>query len=110
MAFSGYVLVPAFLPSDPTFNIFAVLTFVVQLFHGLGCLGYLALSQVLPPTSVVAVLGHPGAPYADLGAFHLAVAGGLNYFACVRLWDFLRGEVEESEADSSQASTAEGQP
>lgn len=97
VAFSGYVLVPAFSPQDPTFNIFAVLTFLVQLFHGVGCLGYLGLSAVLPPPVLGALLGHPGAPYADLGAFHLAVAGGLNYFACVRLWDFLRGEDAEGE-------------
>lgn len=106
MAFSGYVLVPAFSPSDPTFNIFAVLTFIVQLFHGAGCLGYLALSQALPPATAAAILGHPGAAYADLGAFHMAVAGGLNYFACVRLWDFLRGEATDEPAGS--ASPAQG--
>lgn len=92
LAFSGYVLVPAFSPADPTFNIFAVLTFLVQLFHGAGCLGHLGLSHILSPGGAAALLGRPGAAYADLGSFHLAVAGGLNYFACVRLWDFLRGE------------------
>ena len=54
--------------------------------------------------------GAPGAASADLGAFHRAVAGGLNYFACVRLWDFLRGEADDApSADTATPPVKEAQ-
>ena len=102
LAFNGVVIPPDTLnPRDPAFNIVGLLTFVVQMFHGGGCL------------LLVGLEGLPGAPlrdwlvrdaaaaYSDLGSFHLLVAGALNYFASAKLYDVLtrRGAVPTLKAD-----------
>lgn len=103
LMFNGYVVVPAFSPKDPLFNVVSLLTFVMQAFHGGGCLA--AIWAQGADGAVAGLLARDaGAPFADLGAFHLLVAGGLNYFATVKLFDLLTGRdswPEEVEADAS---------
>lgn len=103
LAYGGYLTVPA-LPRTEGFNIVALLTFLVQACHGGGC----ALILVAQKSGgalggVFAKSG--GASYSDLGAFHFLVAGGLNYFATMRLYDLLAGD--SGETDKSSTSTEE---
>ncbi|MGF1574085.1 MAG: DUF6677 family protein [Sumerlaeia bacterium] len=90
--FDGYVYLPSF-KLGPEFNIVSILTFIVQGAHGLGAGLLLLLSGGENFLSNIFVRS-PGAPYSDLGSFHLLVAGGLNYFASVRLFDLLTGYEE----------------
>lgn len=92
----GYVLPPEWSTASPNFSIVACLTYIMQFFHGAGwaaanlCWG---LVQEGSQNSIVNFLaGRPGATNSDLGAFHLLVAGGLNYFATMRLYDLLAGD------------------
>ncbi|MCC5877313.1 MAG: hypothetical protein JJU11_13910 [Candidatus Sumerlaeia bacterium] len=96
--YSGYVLVPVFSYRDPEFNIVSLLTYISQAFHGGGW----ALLQGLHSLSgengegLFNLHRMASRPYSDLGVFHLVVAGGLNYFATVRLYDLLAGNPELS--------------
>lgn len=86
---NGFILVP---PAwkDPSFNIVSFLTFVVQMFHGGGTLLEIWCSRT---GNLPMLVRDPGATYSDLGALHLLVAGGLNYFASVRLFDLLTDQA-----------------
>ena len=109
MAWGGYVLAPqSWVPMTPEFNLVTALTYLTQAFHGSGWLLQQAL-QIAGGRQLLAeepgffarfALQRMGAlPYSDLGCFHLIVAGGLNYFATVRLYDLTAG-VPEMTANS----------
>lgn len=100
LAYDGYLIVPALNPRDRAFNVFAALTFIVQLAHGGGFLAVYAAEQLGGPLASLLVK-NPGAAYSDLGGFHFAVAGGLNYFATVRLWDLMRPDGTSPEGGST---------
>lgn len=107
LAFDGTAQPPAALaPGDPLFNIVAVLTFVVQAFHA-GGTALVVLAGMAPETLAGRLLARdPGAAFSDLGTFHLLVAGALNYFATVRLFDKLTGEDEAAESSVGKADSA----
>ncbi len=107
LAFGGYLYIPPFLPRDPGFNIVATLTFIVQACNG----GLTSMTLAAADVSALGFLHrNGGASWADLGAFHFLVSGGLNYFATVRLYDLLTGKAEEEEnADSTVEETKEGE-
>jgi len=110
LAFNGTITLPAFSPRDPAFNVVAMLTFVVQAFHAGGVALLLALAGSEGPLARLLVRD-PGTAFADLGAFHLLVAGGLNYFATVKLFDLLTGKEQnlpEKELDSKTGETKPG--
>ncbi len=97
LAFDGYLYVPPFLPRTPGFNIVATLTFIVQACNGGLCALVLAAADTkLPLLGLLA--RDPGTAWADLGAVHFLVSGGLNYFATVRLYDLLTGSAQEETA------------
>ncbi|MCB2155185.1 hypothetical protein KQI84_09880 [bacterium] len=100
LALHGTANLPSFHWGSPTFNIVAVLSFLVQIWHGGGTLLLLAVQHVGGPLAGL-LLRDPGWAYADLGTFHLLVAGGLNYFATVRLYDLLAGDPSHGEADEA---------
>jgi hypothetical protein len=105
LVLDGIILTPS-LPNSPSFNIVAALTFLVQVFHGGGTLG-VVLAQRFEEAGVLGLLARSGTgAYADLGAFHLLVAGGLNYLACVQLWDFLTGSEDEGGVGSGDGASA----
>lgn len=101
--FDGYVYVPS-LKLGPEFNVVAILTFFVQASHGFGT-GILLFLDGKDWGIAKLLVRAPGAPYSDLGSFHLLVAGGLNYFASVRLYDLLRG-YEEPKSPSEMKKSA----
>ena len=105
----GYILAPvSWAPFTPNFNLVGILTYLSQAFHGGGWLGLQGLQRAAASdTSAYFNLTALGSkPYADLGAFHLVVAGGLNYFATVRLWDLLAGNPQLSQAPAPGAEVA----
>lgn len=99
----GYLYVPSF-RLGPEFNIVAILTLAVQALHGGGTILLLAAAEVGGPLGALLVRD-PGAPYSDLGAFHLLVAGGLNYVASARLYDLLVGYEEPKPASKNRTTT-----
>ena len=105
LALNGYLYVPPFRPGTEGFNMVALLTFIVQLCHGGGCLLLLLAGQAGGVLDFL--VRNAGASYSDLGAFHLTVAAALNYFATVRLWEFTTGKVEEEEK-KKQSSEIDG--
>lgn len=100
----GYILVPAtWSPRAAGFNLVGTLTYICQVFDGGGWLLVRILQNVSAgdADAFFNIKGQAVKTYSDLGAFHLVVAGGLNYFATVRLYDLLAGNPElsaESEA------------
>lgn len=115
-ALGGYFLPPVFSRNDPNFSLVSLLTFLVQFFHGAGWgLATLAeaaarRSEPLPLEGLVRWFGgNPGAVYSDLGQFHLVVAGGLNYYSTVRLYDLLAGNPDPNhEENPALLAAAEG--
>jgi hypothetical protein len=89
----GHILAPVWAPRDPEFNLVAILTYSAQAFHGAGWIGLQLLqrSAAAYPESFFNMRRLAGLTFADLGVFHLVVAGSLNYFATTRLYDLLRG-------------------
>lgn len=89
-AFKGLVMKPE-LPGSESFNVVALLTFIVQMFNG-----GLALLSLLPDLfgRGLAVLPYQeDYSWADLGAFYMLVAGGMNYFVLMSTYDnFYREE------------------
>lgn len=105
LAFNGYIYMPPMSPRAPDFNIVATLTFIVQ-----ACNAGFTMMILWAGKAGVDLLARPaGAAFADLGAFHLLVSGGLNYFATVRLYDLLTGRAatEEKGEDKAKPSAAE---
>jgi len=100
LVFDGYMAIPAMSPRDPSFNIFMALTFIVQLWHGGGVLAVFGAESMGGPLAALLVRD-PGGAYSDLGSFHFAVAGGLNYFATVRLYDLIRPMTAGEEGQKS---------
>lgn len=113
LAHGGYYFVPAWNPRSPNFNIVACLTYAVQFFHGGGWMLSWLLEGAAADGNRLAgfLVGSPGATHSDLGVFHVLVAGGLNYFATVRLYEVCRGmgakpqSAAAGEADSAEAGT-----
>jgi hypothetical protein len=106
--FGGYILIPpSWTPTNPNFNLVTVLTYLVQAFHGGGWLALQALHHVSAgDTEALFNLKRMAAStYSDLGAFHLVVAGGLNYFASVRLYDLLAGSPELTQEPSAKGAS-----
>lgn len=103
LTYEGYVLVPAFDPRHPAFNIVGLLTFIVQCFDA-GGTGLVLLAERMGGPLARLLVRDPGGAYSDLGAFHLLVAGGLNYFSTVRLFDLLTG------ADTHEVLETAGKP
>lgn len=108
--FDGYVSLPSF-KFGPEFNLVSILTFIVQSAHGAGT-GLLLVLQGQENALSKLLIRNPGAAYSDLGSFHLLVAGGLNYFASVRLFDLLTGyeEPKPQTAFSSEKAAVEEKP
>lgn len=104
--YGGYVMVPVFHFRHPEFNIVSLLTYISQAFHGGGW----ALMQFLHTlgnengTGWFNLHRMAARPYSDLGVFHFVVAGGLNYFATVRLFDLLAGNPELTGSGSREES------
>jgi Family of unknown function (DUF6677) len=96
--FGGYVDAPgSWKPFTPNFNLVTGLTYIAQSFYGGGwlCMEYLqGLGE--DGGGPFNIINLATKTYADLGVFHLVVAGGLNYFCTVRLYDFLAGIPEET--------------
>ena len=93
----GTILPPlSWKPFTPDFNVVAVLTYLSQSFHGAGWLVLQALhgAAAETPDAYFNLRRMAASTYGDLGSFHLVVAGGLNYFATVRLYDLLAGSPE----------------
>jgi hypothetical protein len=109
LVFDGYMTVPAMSPRDPSFNIFAALTFIVQLWHGGGVLAVFG-AESMGGALAGLLVRDPGGAYSDLGAFHFAVAGGLNYFATVRLYDLMRSGDERAETPDDEPAEGAARP
>lgn len=117
-AFGGYFLPPVFSRNDPNFSLVSLLTFLVQFFHGggwaLASLAEAAARREAPLPLEALILwfgGRPGAVYSDLGQFHLVVAGGLNYYSTVRLYDLLAGNPDPNhEENPALMAAATGAP
>lgn len=114
--YGGFILTPVWSFRDPEFNIVSLLTYIAQGFHGGGWLLTQALHlQASESASALFNLHRMSAKaYSDLGVFHMVVAGGLNYFATVRLFDLLAGNPdltgsvpEDSDEKSGQKSASE---
>lgn len=111
IAMGGYIMVPVWSIRNPDFNPVALLTYLVQAFH--GCV-WLSLQYLHEASGA-----NPGAffnlqrlaatySYSDLGCLHLVVAGGLNYHSTVRLYDILTGSPELSAPDYEAELAAKG--
>ncbi len=102
----GYILPPlSWVPRNPEFNLVSILTYLSQAFHGSGWLGlqYLHEASSSDPEAYFSLTNLAGkSSYSDLGVFHLVVAGGLNYFATVRLYDLMAGTPELSESEAAE--------
>jgi len=112
LLYSGAIFVPPLQRSDPNFNIFGALAFIVQCFHGGGVFLLLTAEQMGGPLGALLVRD-PGGAFSDLGIFHFFTAGALNYFATARLWDLLRGNSDEEEppaADRNDSPTGVESP
>lgn len=101
LAFNGYVYLPPMNPRGADFNIVATLTFIVQACNA----GFSMLVLGAAKANLGLLARDSGAAYADLGAFHLLVSGGLNYFATVRLYDLLTGRAEAEAQGEDKANS-----
>lgn len=114
VAMGGFFLPPqSWVPMKPGFNLVAALTYMSQFFHGGGWLGMTALQRTFAtsPESFFNIRSLATRTYSDLGAFHLVVAGALNYFATARLYDLMAGNPEMtagSPGGSTESKTAGG--
>lgn len=102
IAMGGYILPPVWNFRNPDFNPVALLTYLVQMFHGSMWLGLQGLQHAAEGTpSAFFNMQRLAATnsYSDIGSFHLVVAGGLNYHSTVRLYDLLTGSPELSAPD-----------
>ena len=96
LLYDGYIYVPPFLWGMPNFNVVALLTFIVEVCAG-GPTLLVLFSERAGGLLESTFVRPAGSAYSDLGAFHFLVAGGLNYFATTRLYDFLTGYAEVQE-------------
>ncbi|MBX3729370.1 MAG: hypothetical protein KF858_09315 [Candidatus Sumerlaeia bacterium] len=108
LLYDGYLVVPAG-PGQEGFNIVALLSFLVQACHGGGCLAILGAERMGGVLGGLLVRD-AGKAYSDLGAFHFLVAGALNYFATVRLYDLLAGELPAADEDKAKDGAGEVAP
>ncbi len=113
LSMGGYILPPEWSFKSPNFSIVACLTYIMQVFHGIGwAVGGVCwkLVQSGHPGGLVAFLaGRPGMTNSDLGSFHLLVAAGLNYFATMRLYDYLAGDPGHGRPVATGESDPQGQ-
>jgi len=100
-AYDAYIYIPSFVPRTPEFNIVAILTLLAQLCHGVGTVGLILLEKASGGEFNLLVRD-PGQTYSDIGSFHLLVAGVLNYFACMKLYDDLTGWVDPEEEEKKR--------
>ncbi len=93
----GFILSPAWVgPRHPEFNLVLMLSYIVQVFNGIGW-GILSfLHSISDDEALFGIISMSSRSYSDLGQFHLIVSGALNYFATVRLYDLLAGNQEIS--------------
>lgn len=96
VAYGGHVVMPAWYYKAPEFNIVAILTYLVEAFHGGGWLAlqYLHSISETNPDAAFNSINMGQSAYSDLGVFHLIVAGGLNYASTVRLYDLCSGNTD----------------
>ena len=102
----GYVLAPAsFDPRAEGFNLVGLLTYLAQAFHGGGWLLLQGAQSAAAdnPEAFFNLHRLAARTYSDLGAFHLVVAGCLNYFATMRLYDLVAGTPELTEGSPGSA-------
>ncbi len=100
------MLAPAsFHPRGEGFNLVGLLTYIAQAFHGGGWLALQTAQNAAAenPASFFNLHNLAARTYSDLGAFHLVVAGCLNYFATVRLYDLMAGTPELTEGSPGSA-------
>lgn len=106
----GYILEPAsWRPFTAEFNLVGILTYIVQAFHGGGwfLLDWLQDAAAADMGAFFNQKAQAVRTYSDLGVFHLITAGGLNYFATVRLYDLLAGTPEMSGENPAALDEAE---
>jgi len=110
LLYGGYVLMPAFSPRDPEFNVVMVLTYCSQAFYGGGWLLLQILQKLSAgsPDSFFSLQALAIKPYSDLGSFHLVVAGSLNYLATIRLYELLTGKSATPEGENPAPEAAAG--
>ncbi len=98
LVMGGYILPPEWSFKSSNFSIVACLTYVMQMFHGIGwAAGGICWNMAKAGNTgeiVTFLAGRPGMTNSDLGSFHLLVAAGLNYFTTARLYDLLAGDPE----------------
>jgi hypothetical protein len=97
-ALRGGVSWPAWSPQAEDFNLINNLTFIVQMGGGVPAFASLAGHELVWPV----LGGIPEAPYYELGGYYLIVAGAINYFCALNLYDRLvrrdrRYEQQEAE-------------
>ena len=91
----GTILVPPLSIRHPDFNLVSLLTYLAEALHGGG---WVALqiahgTAVSNPDGLFHLHRMAAKSFADLGTFHLVVAGCLNYFSTTRLYDLLTGQA-----------------
>lgn len=101
LAYDGYMYVPPFSRSNPAFNIVSLLIFIAEACH-LGGTALLIVAEKIGGALGGILVRNPGGAYSDIGTLHFVVGGILNYFATVRLWDLLAGNVEEDHSEASE--------
>ncbi len=109
----GYVLEPiSWKPFTPEFNLVGILTYVVQGFSGGGFifLNFFQARAAEDPESYFNIIRLGSQTLSDLGVFHLIVAGALNYFSTVRLYDLLAGCPELSEGLDGHSAAKSAEP
>ena len=108
LLYGGYIAKPSFSTQDPSFNLVGILTYIVEAFHGGGWMLMQFLHSLYSdsPDAFFNLERMAAKPYSDLGTFHLVVAGGLNYFASVRLYDLLAGNPELTETLKKEEESA----
>jgi hypothetical protein len=106
IAYGGYVVNPQWNFRASDFNLVSLLTFIAQAFHGGGwlLLQWIEASAAGNAESAFNIQNLAIKPFSDLGVFHLVVAGGLNYFATMRLYDLMAGNPELTESPKTKAS------
>ncbi len=108
----GYVLAPdSLVPMTRGFNLVGALTYLAEAFHGGGWVLIRFLQNVSAdnPDAFFQMKNQAIKTYSDLGVFHLVVAGGLNYFATVRLYDLLAGNPELTEGEAAPPKDSGGE-
>lgn len=93
---NGAVVMPKAYQS-PVFNILAYLGYVSQMFFGLPAwMNNAWVTHQMEIEMIEKLPSYTSAEYFDLGSYFLVVAGGLNYYANVKLFDFVLNKKEDA--------------